>query len=479
MKIKFVLLFGISLLSAASALQAETLQDALEKAYRTNPTLNAARAGQKATDEQVPISRANGLPSASISARYTQTFESQNDSLGNPIRNGNATFNLSVPIYAGGAVKNGIKAADARVESGRANLRGTESTVFAQVVAAYMDVIYNEAVVDLNRQQVKVLGVNLQSTRDRFQVGDLTRTDIAQSEARLAAAESNYESAQSNLIGARETYVRLVGDVPVALQTPPALPNFPASPDMAVQSALSHNPDLIAANKAIDAARYDTAVARAARLPKISGVASGTYSNNFDSAKSFSTFISAQQTDKYAAVGLQATIPLYQGGGPSAQIRAANDRTSQAIEQAIATERGVIAQARAAYASWRASNEVIASSQKQVAATSLSLEGVRAENSVGNRTILDILNAEQELTNARGQLLLAQRNAYVAGFSLLAAMGKAEARELGLDGGALYDPLANYNNARHSLSDWSSTPAPQAQSTRTIDIPAQTPALTK
>jgi len=476
---KFPPFITLCLLNSVSFAHAETLQDVLAKVYRTSPTLNAARAGQKASDEQVPIARANGLPSASVSARYTQAFESQNDALGNPIRNGNATVNLSVPIYAGGAVRNGIKAADARIDAGRANLRGTESSLFSQVVAAYMDVIYNEALVDLNRQQVKVLDVNLQSTRDRFQVGDLTRTDIAQSEARLASAEANAETADANLIGARETYIRYVGEAPGRLETPPALPNFPENPDAAVQTALAHNPDLIAANKAIDAARYDTAVARAARLPKLAGVASATYSDNFNSALSYSPLVAVQQTDKYAAIGLQATIPLYQGGGPSAQVRAANDRTSQAIENAIATERSIIAQARAAFASWRAANEVIVSSQKQVSANELSLEGVKAENSVGNRTILDILNAEQELTNARGQLLLAQRNAYVAGFSLLAAMGKAEARELGLDGGALYDPVANYNKAHRSYGDWTDGPTPKAQSTRTIDIPAQTPALTK
>jgi outer membrane protein len=467
MRLKLFPLLALELLGSASFARADTLQDVLAQVYHTNPTLNAARAGQKATDEQVAVARANGLPNASVSARYTQAFESQNDALGNPLRNGNATVSLSVPIYSGGAVRNGIRAADARVDAGRANLRGTESGVFAQVVAAYMDVIYNEALVDLNRQQVKVLDVNLQSTRDRFQVGDLTRTDIAQSEARLAAAEANAETADSNLIGPR------------ALQTPPTLPNFPDSPDTAVQTALAHNPDLIAANKEIEAARFDTAVARAARLPKISGVASGTYTNNFNSARSYSPLVAVQQSDRYGAIGLQATIPLYQGGGPSAQVRAANDRNSQAIENAIATERSIIAQARAAFASWRASNQVIESSQKQVSAAELSLEGVRAENSVGNRTILDILNAEQELTNARGQLLLAQRNAYVAGFSLLAAMGKAEARELGLDGGALYDPITNYNNAHRSYSDWSDGPAPTAHSTRTIDIPAQTPALTK
>jgi outer membrane protein len=128
---------------------------------------------------------------------------------------------------------------------------------------------------------------------------------------------------------------------------------------------------------------------------------------------------------------------------------------------------------RASYSSWRASNDVIVSSQSAVDAATLSLEGVRAENSVGNRTILDILNAEQELLNAQVQLETAKRNAYVAGFSLLAAMGRAEARDLGLDGGALYDPDTNYNRVRGKFFDWDSDPAPQAQATRTVDTPAQ------
>jgi len=479
MRLVLSLAMSVGLTALGTAACGETLQGALARAYQTNPTLNATRAGQKATDEQIPLARSRGLPSASATVTYTQQFESAISSFSNPLRTGDGNVGLTVPIYSGGATKNSIRAADVRSDAGRASLRGTESSVFSQVVAAYMDVIQNEALVGLNSQQVKVLDVNLQATRDRFQVGDLTRTDIAQSEARLAAAEANLESAQANLIGARETYVRLVGVAPVALEQPPVLPYFPDSPDAAVTTALAHNPDLIAANKAVEAARYDTAVAKAARLPTLAGTAQANYVNYFDSLKTTSTFFQPGQVYKTASAGLRLTIPLYQGGGPSAQVRASNDRTSQAIENAIATERSIIAQARSAYASWRASNEVIVSSQKQVAATELSLEGVKAENSVGNRTILDILNAEQELLTAKSQLIQAQRNAYVAGFTLLAAMGKAEARELGLEGGALYDPLANYNSAHRHLSDWSDGAAPHAQSTRTIDIPTQTPALTK
>jgi outer membrane protein len=178
-----------------------------------------------------------------------------------------------------------------------------------------------------------------------------------------------------------------------------------------------------------------------------------------------------------AAVGVQASFPLYQGGAPAAQIRQAQQRSGQAMEQVIAAERGIVAQTRSAYASWQASNAVIASSQKAVSANSLSLEGVRAENSVGNRSILDILNAEQELLNSKVQLVSAQRNSYVAGFALLAAMGDAEARDLGLDGGALYDPQLNYDRVRRKIWDWSNDPAPQPQSTRTVDTPAQNPEI--
>ena len=166
---------GAVALLAAQPLAAETLQGALVKAYATNPTLNAARSGQKAADENIAIARARGLPSVAANANYTQTFQSQIDSLGSPSRLLTVGPTLSVPLYAGGATKNGIRAADVRSAQGRAQLRGTELSVFSQVVAAYMDVILNENLVALNAQQVNVLDVNLQATKDRFQIGDLTR----------------------------------------------------------------------------------------------------------------------------------------------------------------------------------------------------------------------------------------------------------------------------------------------------------------
>lgn len=459
------------------SLLAETLQGALSKAYETNPTLTAARAGQRALDENLPITRARGLPGADLSGTYNETAKRSSNSASSPTRSFTGRFGIDVPLYQGGAIKNGVRAADARIDSGQADLRGTEAEVFTRVVAAYMDVLRDEAIVALNRAQVGVLKVNLDATKDRFQVGDLTRTDIAQSEARLARAQSAFRGAEANLITSRETYISLVGEAPGSLEQPPALPNLPAAPDAAVAVALEGNPDLIAAVKSSEAARYDVSAARAARLPKVSAFADGTYSDLLNSVPAATAALVENSTTS-AAVGIQATLPLYQGGAPAAQIRQAQARQAQAMEIVVAVERGIIAQTRAAYASWQASNEVIASSEIGVSANKLALEGVRAENSVGTRSILDILDAEQELLNAQVQLVTARRNAYVAGFNLLASMGKAEARDLGLSGGVLYDPEINYKRAKGTYWDWSGEPAPKTESTRTVDTPVQNPSVT-
>lgn len=470
----------LSLALAASSLSgvahAETLREALAKAYQSNPTLSAARAGQRALDETLPITRSQGLPGASLSGNYSETVKRSANSPTSPARSFTGRIGVDYPIYAGGAIKNGVRAADARIDSGQADLRGTEADIFTRVVAAYMDVLRDESIVALNRAQVGVLKVNLEATKDRFQVGDLTRTDIAQSEARLARAESSYRGAEANLIGSRENYINLVGSPPGKLDQPPELPNLPASTGQAVDVALNGNPDLIAASKAADAARYDVAVSRASRLPKVSAVADGGYTDLLNSVPGAAAALVKNATTS-ASVGIQATMPLYQGGAPSAQIRQAQARQSQAMEIVVAVERSIVAQARASYASWRASNEVIKSSEVAVSANKLALEGVRAENSVGTRSILDILDAEQELLNAQVQLITARRNAYVAGFSLLAAMGKAEARDLGLEGGALYNPEINYDRAKGTYWDWDSQPAPKTEATRTVDTPAQNPSV--
>jgi outer membrane protein len=456
------------------AAQADTLQEALTAAYRNNPTLAAARAGQRATDESVPIQKAAGRPGVTATGQYLEFVKQSSNSFIAPERAVNGQLNLSVPIYSGGAVRNGVRGAEARVEAGRAELRGTESSIFSQTVASYMDVLRGQAIVGLQANQVDVLGVNLQATSDRFEIGDLTRTDVAQSQARLALAQSDLRTAQANLIAARETYAQLTGMAADDLQPPPPLPGFPASVEDAEDIALAQNPDIIAAKDRARASGFDVDVAGAGRLPRISVITGTTYNNYLGSLDS-GGLEQLPQTSTGVQVGVQLNLPLFQGGLPAAQRRQAQAREAAALEQVIAAERAVIAQVRAAWSSWQAATAVIQSAQTAVDAAALSLEGVRAENSIGNRTILDALNAEQELLNARVQLVTARRNAYVAGFSLLAAMGRAEARDLGLmEEGLLYDAVVNYDRVEGKWFDWDNDPDPVVTTTTTADVPAAT-----
>ena len=473
---RWSLLAGSAALIATPVL-ADELREAMVLAYNSNPTLQAARAQQRAIDESVPIARAAGLPSLSGTATYTEFVKTSSNSFTSPSRAFDTQAQLGLPIYTGGSVKNSVRGAETRVQAGRADLRGIESGIFSQVVAVYMDVILAQEVVKLNRANVKRLEVNLQAAKDRFEIGDLTRTDVAQSDSRLATARGQVRSAEANLIAARERYIQIVGRPPLNLQAPPPLTGLPASSEEAVAIALDHNPDLLASQQRVKAAGFDVSVAGAGRLPRVSVFAGAGYTDYLGTLGGSIPGNFTQQSST-AQVGVRATVPIYQGGLPAAQRRAAQAREDAAMEQEVGVERAVIANVRTAFAQWRAANSLIASTQVAVDAATLSLEGVRAENTVGNRTILDILNAENELLNAQVQLATAQRNAYVAGFNLLSAMGKAEARDLGLDGGVLYDPQANYDRVHNRKWDWSNDPNPAVDATRTVDTAPQDGSVT-
>lgn len=466
----FLALVPLAFAWAAPA-AADNLREALAKAYLTNPTLESARATQRATDEGVPIQRAQGLPSVNVTATHVEFIQQSANAFTAPERNLGINAQLLVPIYSGGAVRNGINAAEQRVEAGQAELRASESTLFAQVVAAYMDVLRTEALVALAGNNVAVLRTNLEATGDRFQIGDLTITDVAQSRSRLAVAEGELQTAEANLIAARETYIRLVGNAPGELAAPPPLPGLPATVGEAIVAALEENPNLIAARERAEAAGFDTKVAGAGRLPTVNLFVNGDYSDFFGT---LGGPISADfaQSEKTANAGVRVTIPIFQAGLPAARQRQAGARESAALEDVIAAERQLIADTRSTYSNWQAANAVIKSAQAAVEAAELSLEGVRAEQSIGNRQILDVLNAEQELVTTRAQLVTARRNAYVAGFNLLALMGRAEARDLNLDtGGVLYDPAVNAERVSSKLWDWDRDPEAAPKSTSTVDIP--------
>ena len=450
---------------------ADTLREALVSTYATNPTLTGQRETLRATDATVAIARAAGRPQVSATVGLNRTLTQSglliNGGKGPTV---SAGVDLSMPLFQGGAVKNSVRAAQTRVEAGRATLSAVEGDVFTQAVGAYMDVIRDRAIVELNQNNVRVLATNLEATSDRFKIGDLTRTDVAQSEARLQLGRSQLATAQGRLASSEATYRQVIGHAPGALAPPPPLPPLPKSEDEAVRIALANNPDLIAISRSAIAAGYDVNVARAGRLPTLSGVLGETYVGNLGS-----TNAPFPNSGNATTIGLAARVPIFQGGLPAARIRQSQAQQGQVLEQVVGTERAVVQGARSAFASYDAAEKAIQANTVAVQANELALEGNRAEQSVGTRTIIEVLNAEQELLNSQVLLVTARRDAYVAGFQLLNVMGQAQAQDLGLEGGPLYDPLGNYRHVANNWNDWASDPRHPTVATRTVS-PEEMPA---
>jgi outer membrane protein len=468
-------LLTASLIAAlmAGTASADTLRDALVSAYRNNPTLTAQRESLRATDATVAIAKAAGRPqiSATLGLNRDLTRSGILD-LGTRGPTLSVGADLSYPLFNGGSVKNQVRAAETRVEAGRATLRAVEGDIFVQAVTAYMDVIRDRSVVELNANNVKVLETNLEATQDRFKIGDLTRTDVAQSEARLQLGRSQLAIAQGQEAGSEATYRQIVGSAPGQLAPPPPLPPLPASADEAVQIAISNNPDLLSITRQAVAAGYDVRVAQAGRLPTVSGVLSNTYVNELGGVD---PNFPGPATGTQTTAGINLRVPIFQGGLPAARTRQAQAIQGQLSEQVIGTERAVVQATRASFATYQAAQKAIQSETVAVQANELALEGARAEQSVGTRTVLDVLNAEQELLNSQVALVSAKHDAYVAGFQLLYAMGMAQAQDLGLDGGPLYDPLGNYRRVAGNWNDWAGDPRHPPQATRTAN-PEEMPA---
>ncbi|MBW0145553.1 TolC family outer membrane protein [Sphingomicrobium clamense] len=459
-----LLLLAGAMVTPAAAQDVDTLSEALSLTYETNPTLTGERAALRGDDAGVALARSGARPSLSAVAGINRDL-TRSGILESTQPKGpdlSVGVDLSLPLFRGGQVKNGIRAAKARVAAGRATLRAVEGDIFVQAVAAYMDVRLNRDIVELNQNQVRVLDTNLQATSDRFEIGDVTRTDVAQSQARLQLAQANLASAEGRLASAIETFREVIGVFPGDLAPPPPLPPLPQTAEEAVDIALAYNADFeaIVANAA--AARFDTKAAKGARLPTLSAVGSGTYLNALGSNPS-----AIPNSGTSTSVGVSSRIPIYQGGAPSARIRQAQAFESQLLERRVAVERAVIADARSAFATYEAAQRAIAANQVAVEANELAQEGARLEQSIGSRDVLDVLNAEQELLNSQVSLATAERDAYVAGFRLLDVMGQAEAEDLNLEGTALYDPLGNYRRVAGDIMDWAGDPDPEPVATPT------------
>jgi outer membrane protein len=437
-----VVVFAALIAFSSVAAQAEvfTLNDALSVAYETNPSLDSQRAGQRATDENVAQANANWRPQISVGGSYG--YEGIHGGLGIP-----GTFplhpltdqlNVSEPIFRGGRTYAEIRKAKATVRAGRAQLLNAEQSVLFDAVSSYMDVVRDEATLRLRQNNVGVLQKQLDATQEQFKVGELTRTDVAQSQARLAGAQADLVTAQGQLAVSRSNFEHAIGRPAETLESQPALPRLPPNEDGAIAIATSTNPVLIQAREEEKAADYAVDDALGALLPQVS--VNGQYQYSQGSLTSFGV-----GTQHITSVLGQITVPIYQGGAEESAVRQAKQLRSQA-ELAIAdTQRQVVDATRTAWQSFVTAQATIQSNRAQVDANQVAFDGVKQEQQVGSRTILDVLNAEQELLNAQVSVVVSQRDSYVAAYQLLAAMGLLTAKNLALHV-RLYNPLQNYDD---------------------------------
>ena len=438
---RIFLFAGIALLTLSGGpAGAETLSEALAAAYESNPTLKAQRAQLRAVDEGLPEARSGWRPTVTATgeAGYAEIENSSAPGTTQALNPLSYGLNLNQPLYRGGRTIAGTSRAKNLIKAERAALLSVEQTVMLAAAGAYMDVLRDTAVLELQVKNEQVLRRELDATRDRFSVGEVTRTDVAQAEARQAQAVAGRIGASGNLNSVRATYRRVVGKAPESPESPPPLSGLPESLEATQQLAEESNPDMVAARFAELAARNDISLAKGELLPTLS--LNGLVEHREESA------IEGSETDR-ASVIAQLTIPLYQAGGPSARVRRAKQTAGQRRIQVEETRRLVRERATLAWEVLEAARARITQFEIQVSANEIALAGTRQEALHGLRILIDVLNAEQELLDAQVNLVGAQRNSYVAGLNLLAAIGRLTARDLALPV-EYYDEQAYYNKVK-------------------------------
>lgn len=446
-------ILGAGLVAAGAApAWSETLADAIAQAYDTNPTLQAQRANQRVIDEEYVQARAGWRPTLnmSISGDYedvrTPRAAGGGSLFGPPtVRKTNFGYlqlTFTQPIWTAGRTAAAVSAAEADVLQGRENLRRVESQVMAGVIQAYEDVRRDQQAVEIRQEDLAVLQKQLDESRARFDVGEVTRTDVAQSEAQLASAQALLESARAQLAISRANYAVLVGRNPGDLAPEPSLAYLlPKNVDDAFTIADQFNPQLRAQQYAEEASRARIAQARAQRLPRLDLQAQATYQGQP---------IVPYYSDKFTRTVVGAavvTVPLFTGGVTSSQIRQAIERNNVDRITIETDRRQVLQQVTQSWSQLTAARANITSNTEQVRAAEIAAEGTKQELDVGLRTTIDVLNADIVLRNAQLSLVVARHDEYVAAADLLLAMGRLEARDL-IPSAPQYDPAANYRKLR-------------------------------
>ena len=422
-----------------------TLAEALAAAYSNNPTLQASRAQLRATDENVPQALAGWRPTVVLSGTggvadgYSQ-FVAASPTVRTSRALGSAQATVTQPIYSGGRTRASTNRAENQVMAQRAALIAQEQTTFTDTINAYVGVIQDQQILALNINNEQVLARQLQATNDRFRVGEITRTDVAQAEAALAGATAQRQTSEGNLATARATYLRLIGYMPPSDLVEPQPLRLPLrNQQEASKLAAANNPNVISAQFSDSAARDAVDVAFSNLMPQLSLQAQAFQQTN-------PSFPSSYANGGQIVANL--SVPLYQGGSEYSAVRQARQQQQQTRKQLDDARRQAIQQATQAWETLVAARATADSTRSQIRANTIALEGVEREAIVGSRTTLDVLNAQQALLNSQVTLVQNLANLVTASYAVAAAVGRLTARDLNLPV-PMYDETAYYNAVRN------------------------------
>ncbi|OAF05741.1 channel protein TolC [Bradyrhizobium centrolobii] len=425
---------------------ADTIEAALVRSYQNNPQLNAQRAQVRSTDENVPQALSGYRPRVALTASAGYQYSDIKAEQGGASIHGtgvprSVALTVSQTLYNGNQTANRTRAAESQVSGSREALRVLEQTVLLQAATTYMDYLRDAATLEVQRSNVRVLEQTLKQTRDRFNVGEVTRTDVAQSEAQLAAGKTQALTAESNLTTTRANFRRIIGNEPENLAPGSPVDRFlPGTLAAGVSLSLIENPNVTAAMYGIDVNYLQVKINEGALLPTVTVQAAVS--------QSFQQQLTLFRTNTASAIA-QASIPIYQGGAEYSLIRQSKENLAQQRLNLETTRDQTRANVVQAWGQLQAGKAQVQSAQAQVTASEIALNGVREEAKAGQRTTLDVLNAQQALVNARVALVTAQHDRVVASYNVLSAVGRLSPQVLGL-ATTTYDPSVHYQQVRDS-----------------------------
>jgi outer membrane protein len=433
--------FALSLAVPGGLARAETLAGAMAKAYNHNSALNSARAGVRVTDEDVPIAKSGMRPIIAGQGALDYTYTNQ---IGTRITTGSFGVQIQQKLFDGFQTRNNTLTAEARVRAAFESLRNTEQNTLFNAASAYMDVIRDRQIAALRKQNLQFLEEQVRAARSRFEVGEGTRTDVAQAEASRATAVAQLANAQAAALASAGTYHQVIGEEPGKLATPGSAKGLPKGIDSAIVIADAEHPAIVSTQYLVDAAGFTVKSAEGALLPQLSANA-GWQREARSSSPSPGGFFNSDGTFDSVTTGLSLTVPIYQGGAVAARVRQSKESLGQARIEVDVTRDQVRNAVVSAWAQYQAAIENVSANREAVSAAELALSGVIEERKVGQRTTLDVLDAQADVISAQINLVAAERDVVVASYAILSAIGHLTAPRIGL-------AVAEYRPEEHYLA---------------------------